>query len=238
MKRRTFLAWLTGTAAGVAAAATLDIDKLLWVQGEKTIILPPVPTIDRVKLVLGANGETQFVATEDLRLTGREGRQVYVSGRYVVTARGQGLPYVTQVVYDDTWRALQGVSFGRQPKEWSREELAAMSAPMQDPRAGRRSILPRFRGDTTAVRVDTAPLGTRFGLAAQPLRGTRGLVLSKEDASYYSSLEYRQQLKQQFDGARTLHSPDYQQTPIIRGPQAGATLERSADGQHLVERKA
>lgn len=40
MNRRAFLAWLGGTAAGVAAAHTLDLDKLLWVPGEKTIFLP------------------------------------------------------------------------------------------------------------------------------------------------------------------------------------------------------
>ena len=41
MNRRAFLAWLGGTAAGVAAAPYLDLDKLLWIPGEKTIILPP-----------------------------------------------------------------------------------------------------------------------------------------------------------------------------------------------------
>ena len=52
MKRRTFLAWLTGTAAGVAAAATLDLDKLLWIPGEKTIFLPDPPPIASPKFVL------------------------------------------------------------------------------------------------------------------------------------------------------------------------------------------
>lgn len=40
MDRRRFLSWLTGTAAGVAIAPTLDVDRLLWVPGEKTIFLP------------------------------------------------------------------------------------------------------------------------------------------------------------------------------------------------------
>lgn len=43
MNRRSFLKWLGGTAAGVAAAHTLDLDKLLWVPGEKTIFIPPPP---------------------------------------------------------------------------------------------------------------------------------------------------------------------------------------------------
>lgn len=40
MNRRAFLSWLGGTAAGVALAPTLDLDKLLWIPGEKTIFLP------------------------------------------------------------------------------------------------------------------------------------------------------------------------------------------------------
>ncbi len=45
MNRRTFLAWLAGTAAGAAAAHTLDLEKLLWVPGQKNIFIPPPPTI-------------------------------------------------------------------------------------------------------------------------------------------------------------------------------------------------
>lgn len=36
MNRRSFLAWLGGTAAGVALAPTLDLDKLLWQRGART----------------------------------------------------------------------------------------------------------------------------------------------------------------------------------------------------------
>jgi hypothetical protein len=147
MNRRRFLAWLTGTAAGVAAASTLDAEQLLWQPGEKTIFLPPVPTIDRVLLTF-EHGEASFVSEEDLP-AGREGRDVFVSGRYVVTARGQEMPHVTQIVFDDSWRALQGVSFGRQPKEWSAGELAAASMGMQDPRAGRRPAWPVLSANPT-----------------------------------------------------------------------------------------
>ena len=42
MDRRRFLKWLGGTAAGVAAAPFLDLDKLLWIPGEKTILIPAV----------------------------------------------------------------------------------------------------------------------------------------------------------------------------------------------------
>jgi len=45
MNRRAFLAWLGGAAAGVAAAPLLDLDKLLWTPGEKTIFIPPPPTL-------------------------------------------------------------------------------------------------------------------------------------------------------------------------------------------------
>lgn len=40
--RRRFLAWLGGTAVGVAIAPTLDLEQLLWVPGERTIFLPTV----------------------------------------------------------------------------------------------------------------------------------------------------------------------------------------------------
>lgn len=40
MNRRAFLGWLGGTAAGVAASHVLDLDRLLWVPGERTIFVP------------------------------------------------------------------------------------------------------------------------------------------------------------------------------------------------------
>lgn len=42
LNRRSFLKWLGGTAAGAAAAHVLDLDKLLWIPGEKTILIPAV----------------------------------------------------------------------------------------------------------------------------------------------------------------------------------------------------
>lgn len=40
MNRRKFLAYLSGTAAGAALAPMLDLDRLLWVPGAKTIFIP------------------------------------------------------------------------------------------------------------------------------------------------------------------------------------------------------
>lgn len=42
MNRRKFLAWLGGTAAGITAATSglIDVEKLLWTPGEKTIFIP------------------------------------------------------------------------------------------------------------------------------------------------------------------------------------------------------
>jgi len=45
MNRRAFLGWLAGTAAGVAAAPYLDVEKLLWVAGEKKIFIPAPKTL-------------------------------------------------------------------------------------------------------------------------------------------------------------------------------------------------
>lgn len=42
MNRRRFLSAFLQTAAGAAIAHTLDLDKLLWVAGEKTFFLPTV----------------------------------------------------------------------------------------------------------------------------------------------------------------------------------------------------
>jgi hypothetical protein len=44
MNRRSFLSLLGSGALG-AAAHTLDLDKLLWVPGQKTIFLPPLPAV-------------------------------------------------------------------------------------------------------------------------------------------------------------------------------------------------
>ncbi len=41
MDRRRFLHWLTGSAAGVALAPMLDVERLLWVPGARTIWIPP-----------------------------------------------------------------------------------------------------------------------------------------------------------------------------------------------------
>lgn len=41
MDRRRFLEALLGSAAGAAVAATVDVDRLLWVPGARRIFLPP-----------------------------------------------------------------------------------------------------------------------------------------------------------------------------------------------------
>lgn len=41
MNRRDFLSSFAQTVAGAAIVHTLDVDKLLWVAGERTIFLPP-----------------------------------------------------------------------------------------------------------------------------------------------------------------------------------------------------
>lgn len=41
MRRRDALKALLGTAAGLALSQTVDLEKLLWTPGQKTIFLPP-----------------------------------------------------------------------------------------------------------------------------------------------------------------------------------------------------
>ena len=45
MHRRRFLRLLTGSAAGIVLAPALDLDRLLWVPGERTIFLPCQPDL-------------------------------------------------------------------------------------------------------------------------------------------------------------------------------------------------
>jgi len=46
MDRRAFLRALLSGAAGAVAAHTLDLDRLLWMPGARTIFLPPVETFE------------------------------------------------------------------------------------------------------------------------------------------------------------------------------------------------
>lgn len=66
MSRRNFLAALGGTAAGVALAATVDLEHLLWVPGEKTIFIPE-PAIEIVEHFNGCFSADWF-AREALQL--------------------------------------------------------------------------------------------------------------------------------------------------------------------------
>ena len=40
VNRRAFLAWLGGTAAGVAASQVWDVERMLWVPGKKAVFFP------------------------------------------------------------------------------------------------------------------------------------------------------------------------------------------------------
>lgn len=61
--RRQFLAWLGGTAAGVALAPGLDLERLLWVPGAKTISLP---TLREVAAVNGWSTEVGVIKKGDV----------------------------------------------------------------------------------------------------------------------------------------------------------------------------
>jgi hypothetical protein len=136
MNRRKFLAWLTGSAAGVAAASTLDVDKLLYVPGARTIFLPPPPTIDRVELMLSSDGRPFFVAPEDIGF-GFPAAQTLskngAHGRYVVTASG-----LARVEFDDNWQAIRGLHYSNEGRgeALALEELAWLTEKMNDPASG------------------------------------------------------------------------------------------------------
>lgn len=68
MKRRDFLARLLAGATGAALAATVDLDKLLWVPGARTIFLPSVqPALLGVDWAQGQDGiSIRFVRQFDV----------------------------------------------------------------------------------------------------------------------------------------------------------------------------
>ncbi len=110
LSRRRFFAWLGGTAAGAVAASTLDLDKLLWVPGERRIF---IPTGERVTIA-GAipreyNGE--FIRT---------------APRYELSLGGFAVGAVVQVQFDQAWQAVRGVHLG-DGQAFTAEELANLS---------------------------------------------------------------------------------------------------------------
>lgn len=63
MDRRKFLAWLGGSVAGTAAvAAGLDLDRILWTPGERTIFLPTPVALDPWPTVYSAEDYTLAVS--------------------------------------------------------------------------------------------------------------------------------------------------------------------------------
>lgn len=50
MARRQFLQWLLRGAAGASVAVTFDVERLLWVPGQKTVFLPPPPVVSLAHL--------------------------------------------------------------------------------------------------------------------------------------------------------------------------------------------
>jgi hypothetical protein len=87
MNRRAFLARLGfGTVAAAAAASTFDLERLLWVPGEKTIFLPPVTASDygSEHLLLPQifsvfNGTPTFNAVKGSIYISRNDEQVYIN---------------------------------------------------------------------------------------------------------------------------------------------------------------
>lgn len=77
MNRRGFLrAFLAGTV-GLVAGAELDLDKLLWVPGAKTIFLPDVKVLPARTFVVVGNNETKAILRElenNLRFASRVNR--------------------------------------------------------------------------------------------------------------------------------------------------------------------
>lgn len=91
INRRRFMQTLATAAVGAAA---FDPEKLLWVPGQKTIFLPPVPTFSIGHIVVGGPGRWRLL---DRRFSqGTIGAVVGVSPLRVVTYG----PAIAQFVID------------------------------------------------------------------------------------------------------------------------------------------
>lgn len=119
MNRRSFLQWLAGAGAAMAAAGEIDVERLLWVPGHKTIFLPPegviipdAPTVDRV---LEAHG---------VRMP-----------RYTMTTREQGT-----LLFDKNWQLLNGAELLAKPNGMTASEIAYLQDGLDAPRAIRRRL--------------------------------------------------------------------------------------------------
>ncbi len=84
MNRRGFLKWLAAGTAAIVGAGEIDVDRLLWVPGEKTIFLPP-----EKKLVDGAEAQRiyNYYVSSQVDLVGLSPKSPLV-GREVRTAVG------------------------------------------------------------------------------------------------------------------------------------------------------
>jgi hypothetical protein len=107
MNRRAFLERLLAGAAGTALAATLDVDKLLWQPGARTIFLPPPPQIIGPFL--------------------RRGDVFTIAGRYAWNPiTRQPLPYLQQFVATEDFAPELGdvsFTFKPQPRIWPNPAL-------------------------------------------------------------------------------------------------------------------
>lgn len=85
MKRREFFKWLAAGAATIVGASEVDIDRLLWVPGEKTIFLPPEKTF-----VVGHEAERlyNYYLNNAAEVVGLSPKMPLV-GREVSTAMGR-----------------------------------------------------------------------------------------------------------------------------------------------------
>lgn len=119
MNRRSFLQWLAGAGAAMAAAGEIDVERMLWVPGHKTIFLPPegviipdAPTVDRV---LEAHG---------VRMP-----------RYTLTTREAGT-----LLFDKNWQLLNGKELLAKPAGLTAGDLEYLQRGLDEPTSKKRRL--------------------------------------------------------------------------------------------------
>lgn len=231
MNRRKFLAWLTGSAAGVAAASTLDVDKLLWQPGARTIFLPPPPpNIDRVQLVMSSDGRPLFVAPEDVYIPplspGETLRIAAVHGRYVVTASG-----LARVEFDEQWQAIRGLHYSNEGRgeALALEELAWLTEKMNDPASG------QLAADWNQPL--RAPIRPERIVEAVAHDGRGWFVEAPDSTSLPGEfVPYKNGWPLKRDQELVEWADEFKDRQTAQ--RKGSILELSSDGMQLVERKA
>lgn len=131
MNRRRFLSWLTGTAAGVALAPSLDVEKLLWTPGEKSIFLPlpAPPTVQQIDWYYNCSLLSPDAISESARAMAARIDELILREYLAICQKSVGLAARVNRDYERHWHG-DAVKI-RLPQRWVPRSLETFVAPPQ-----------------------------------------------------------------------------------------------------------